>query len=231
MSYKRKGGAEKERIRKKALMDIDAGQCRKLTDMFAAPIAEAVISDDSSDLMSVLSPNEEHSLRNETTGNEDAEKSYPNFSQSESELGSTLMASTSSPTENDEDLNSYFSKPPVHCLQSFFKFHPKQQNFDSEVKLNYQNIYFRSNKPRHWLSYDENEKKLFCSFCLAFSKDTDQSTFISGYNVNNAKHIYQRISEHESSALHSACSEAYVLKINAKDIVSIILYAQTFRRG
>jgi hypothetical protein len=238
---KRKGGAEKERIRKKTRLENDAQKYKKLTNMFAtssstnsivnismADVATTeIITDlhpicDAADAVLLLSPNEAeaHDSKIETSDSFDDNAvnstSYPN-----SDIQYKLNSNQCEPSEETQNNYNYFLKPPADCLKSFFKFHPKQNNFDLNVKINYQNVYFRNNKPRHWLTYDENTQKLFCSFCLAFSKASDKSTFISGYNITNSKHIYQRISEHESSALHAACTESYVLKINAKDIVSI----------
>jgi len=101
------------------------------------------------------------------------------------------------------------NKPAVHCLKSFFEFHPKRQNFDLTVKLNYQNIYFRNNKPSHLLTNDENTNKnsLFVLFgILQRHRPVHDSTFISGYNVTNSKHIYICLSIREyqiKKAVHS----------------------------
>lgn len=51
---------------------------------------------------------------------------------------------------------------------------------------------------------------------------SDQSIFISGYDINKTIHIYQRITEHENSALHTTSTEAYILKINNGDMFSLI---------
>ena len=119
----------------------------------------------------LLSLNQEHSSEKESSDRDDmnlasdSEIQYNNnnmvFIQSELRSGDSGPPSETTLNYNNSLL---FNKPAVHCLKSFFEFHPKPQNADLTVKLNYQNIYFRNNKPRHWLTYDENTKKLFCSF-------------------------------------------------------------------
>ena len=98
-------------------------------------------------------------------------------------------------------IGEMFRKPTLGQLEQFFSFHPK---FPTEkVSFYVKRAYNRTTTtgatlPRHWLSFDNDTRKLHCSLCLAYSQSSI-SVFTSG--LADFKHVYQRIEEHESSKI------------------------------
>ena len=80
------------------------------------------------------------------------------------------------------------------------------------VSFNPHRLYFRYDEggkiERRWVTYSEEEEKIYCSICLAFGKETNQ-TF--SFDVNDKKHLYTRVSEHEALTAHSDNTKSYLL--------------------
>ncbi len=65
----------------------------------------------------------------------------------------------------------------------------------------------RNGVPRQWLTFYSPKNALFCSVCLAFTKPSEDNTFVSGMSTWTL--TYQRIEENENSIGHGNCAEAY----------------------
>jgi len=121
---------------------------------------------------------------------------------------------SSSETEMPETVDPFqnlFIKPKVNELQTFFDYHPFQTVSNEEkIPFKPRKVFFRDDGcNRKWLSYNNKNKKFFCSICLAFSSVDDKNTFLSG--MFDFKHIYSRIDEHEKSKIHLNSTEAFLL--------------------
>jgi len=56
---------------------------------------------------------------------------------------------------------------------------------------------------RRWLVYCEYVDKLYCFCCKLFKSSTSSNlNFLAGEDLNDWKHISQRLKKHESSAKH-----------------------------
>lgn len=102
-------------------------------------------------------------------------------------------------------------------MQAFLNHHPKQDAINPVVKKVLTN---KDGTSRKWLTYCSERHCLFCFVCLAFSKPTDSSTFITG--MSDWRHVHQRAEEHEKSIVHRACAEAYFLNCSKADINSLL---------
>ena len=77
---------------------------------------------------------------------------------------------------------------------------------------------------RIWLTYSSKYSALFCSICLTFGIMCDKNTFTLG--VNDWRHIYQRIEEHEKSKTHGNSVDVYFLKNSSSSIDQLLIYDQ-----
>lgn len=88
----------------------------------------------------------------------------------------------------------------------FLKLHPIQPQ-----KLDISHLFTRDcvgrNVLRKWLSYDDANKKFYCSTCMAFSDH--RNAFRTGV-VLDKKHTSTRIKEHESSDTHLTAADAFI---------------------
>lgn len=75
------------------------------------------------------------------------------------------------------------------------------------------------------MTYDENNQKLFCSVCLAYSDGS--SKFCSGFN--DWKHTSQRIKEHEISKHHNSSAKTYIREKREKT-VQYLLYGEQLQK-
>lgn len=105
----------------------------------------------------------------------------------------------------------YFTHPSIDNLKSFFEFHPHQPRAD--VPFNTERAYFRPDAhdqkvQRQWLTYASEERAVRCSICIAFGKSSDP---MFSCNVDDKKHFYTRIKEHEQCKTHSVNVEAYMV--------------------
>lgn len=137
----------------------------------------------------------------------------------------TEMPDTVDPFEN------LFIKPKVNELQTFFDHHPFQTVSNEEkIPFKPKKVFFRDDGcNRKWLSYNNKNKKFFCSICLAFSSVDDKNTFLSG--MFDFKHIYSRIDEHEKSKIHLNSTEAFLLYQKNRNIQSLLFKDQLSKRA
>lgn len=106
-------------------------------------------------------------------------------------------------------------KPKYHTLEYFFKIHPVQSHEDLTLPFVGRKAVYRKNHTIRTLCiYDAKNVKMFCSVCLAFA--IDKNPFTCG--IYDWKHIYKRISEHESSKVHNQCCEAYFMHSQKRDV-------------
>ena len=73
---------------------------------------------------------------------------------------------------------------------------------------------------RKWITVqvvDQEVKGIYCNICLAFA---ESSTFTSGFTQYS--HIYERISDHESSKTHNSSVMAFIQAQSNKDISSLV---------
>jgi hypothetical protein len=113
--------------------------------------------------------------------------------------------------ENESTSLRYFTRPSIDNLKSFFEFHPHQPCAD--VPFNTQRAYFRLDAngqkvQRQWLTYASKERTVRCSICIAFGKSSDSVFYC---DVDDKKHFYTRIKEHEECKTHSVNVEAYMV--------------------
>lgn len=116
-----------------------------------------------------------------------------------------------------------FKRPKPEDV-AFFKFHPIQE---TNSLFNEKKVYFRvdDSKPE-WISFNEEKREFYCSYCLAFSNTNNPSKFIIGMPINN--HIYCRIDEHGDSKTHENSANPYFLKIQNKSI-DVLLFSNQFK--
>lgn len=111
-----------------------------------------------------------------------------------------------------------FEIPEKQNVASFLKLHPIQPEscrlshcFTRQVEG--QKI------PRKWLSYNIEDDKFYCSFCMAF--DIHQNNFKTGV-ILNIKHTSTRIKEHEKSDYHLLVTTAYIKHCGSNRIDTLL---------
>lgn len=89
-----------------------------------------------------------------------------------------------------------FKKPKSCELNAFFKTHPVQpsNNVSFNTLLAYYQVKNNKSYKREWLTFEYSTKLFYCSFCLAFSKNSNRFTIGC---QSDPRHLYQRIHEHE----------------------------------
>lgn len=109
--------------------------------------------------------------------------------------------------ENATNIIDQFKKPETYKVDAFFKFHSYQPIIN--IPFNPKKAYKRTDGiHRKWLTFSEAESKLFCSVCIAFCASSDSNPFTLG--MNNWKHVYQRIAEHEDTFYHAKSVDAFL---------------------
>ncbi|CAH2272310.1 zinc finger MYM-type 1-like [Pelobates cultripes] len=117
---------------------------------------------------------------------------------------------------------NYFTRPNRNQLAVFFKYHPQQEIPDPVLK---KSVKRKDGTIRKWLSYCKIKKAMFCSVCLAFLKSHETNSFIEG--MTDKRHVHQRIvEEHEKSAMHNVCAEAFFLKSSSVGVDDLLLFKQ-----
>lgn len=79
---------------------------------------------------------------------------------------------------------------------------------------------------RNWLSYNENNKKLFCSICLAFTDGA--SAFCQGFD--RYRHLSQTVGEHEKSNTHIESIKTYIAYKQGRTIETMLFKTQLEER-
>ena len=115
----------------------------------------------------------------------------------------------------------------------YWGFHPKQPMHDN-LPFNAKKVYFRTTPdertvPRKWVTYDEDNKMLYCSHCLMYAPHKSSNIkWISGYS--KFENIRKRLSEHEKSDCHHMSTEAYLANKAGKTIENSFAQEQTSLR-
>ena len=114
-----------------------------------------------------------------------------------------------------------FKKPTFSQLEQFFKFHPQPPT--AKVSFDVNRSFNRTTRTgvklsRHWLTFDDAEKRLHCSLCLAYSNCA--GCFTTG--LADFTHVYQRIEEHKCSKSHLASVEAFLIRKSSGNIVHLV---------
>jgi hypothetical protein len=254
MDKKRKGGAEKSRLKKKLALVKDAKQSKQLTDIFLvkpslasqSPLQHASIIEDQSvvsneggqsvsfDILSATYIKQEQISQGDSQS-VSSQSGHENFEDHIIIDEPTVDVNESGKEDDNEALaidtrsDASFFERPVNAadLNTFFAYHPQQPL--THIPFNPTKVYRRSDTvSRQWLTFSSLKKQLFCSVCLAYSKSTESNAFITG--LDDWRHIYQRIEEHENSKMHANLAEAHVMRIQGSDIVMRLFNnAQTLR--
>ena len=180
---KRKGGAEKERDRKKKKLAISASQCRKLVDLLkvqdSIPITAAGCSNEVSKCEVKHDQSVAESSASETLDDQLSAEPIagPSGKMAETE---EHVKSCKSPERRDvqapsaavladdgHPLINCFKKPrgDEECLL-FWEYHPYQKTDNTVVKRSFTR---KDGTNRWWLSYNKAKHSLHCSVCTAFS--------------------------------------------------------------
>ncbi|CAG9814644.1 unnamed protein product [Phaedon cochleariae] len=230
---KKKSGAENAKIKKQKLMEKEASSCKKISELFGNPTSVQsvveLVEDKSSKLTEPVS-NVQLGFsgflsQNERTEDEGCQKKHAtdiDYSCPVAPVPSTSSGNKVSGEIYVEDSNdgfsqNFFYKKPMnlHDLRVFLMHHPHQPEAVKE-KWNARLVYNRKDhSERRWISYNTQDRALYCWICLAFGKE--QSSFTQGGNWD-VKHIYFRLEKHEKSVEHIRNSEAYLMHAVNKDI-------------
>ncbi|KAJ8263890.1 hypothetical protein GJAV_G00142760 [Gymnothorax javanicus] len=115
----------------------------------------------------------------------------------------------------------YFARPEPAMLQAFLDHHPRQ---DTSNAVAMRVFTCKDGTSRKWLTYSKERHLLFCFVCLAFSRKTDTSAFITG--MNDWRHVHLCTEEHEKSTAHPTCAEAFFLRCSKSNISSLFTGSQ-----
>jgi len=239
-NYKRKskGGAEKIREKKQKKLQIEAGSCFKIKDMFQKSFTTInALNKNSNDDLPKLKEidNDQNNLKtNETdilnTLNKidviDVKniKSIKVDSQNLDVDNKVVSDDLSNITTNVD----FYEKPSKELIHQFLNYHPCQPN---GIDFNTDKVYFTNKKmgdTRKWISYSLDRKSFFCWICIGFGLKDDKSIFVTGYS-GVTKHFYDRIKEHEISKTHINNLESFLMFESNKDIISYFSKAREIK--
>lgn len=220
---KRKGGAEKERDRKRRRLEESASKCRNLLDIFKSTNVVSVgINEDDNDTDLESGPSGVNVV---TMNSFTAESADDHVSEKASEVVQNVnqekvsSAVKDGPSEITDEISvDYFKKP---CTSEenvlFWNYHPNQKTNNQVVKRSF---FRKDGTNRWWLSYNKENHSLHCSVCIAFLSTSENSAFIKG--LTDWRHVHTRVEEHERSSCHLKCSTAYLVE-QKKSSVSHLL--------
>lgn len=144
---KRKGGAEKERDKKRTTLEATASSSFKITNFFQSPTQRIDRGDD----------------QNEVKVKDFAVETTPSVEPKDVIVEHEPAAAV-----------NYFIKPTANFRPLFFSYHPVQPQ---KLAISKVNIFSRQNGTnRSWLTYCEDAKSLYCSVCLAYSRSDNTFT-------------------------------------------------------
>uniref|UniRef100_UPI00358FB702 uncharacterized protein n=1 Tax=Myxine glutinosa TaxID=7769 RepID=UPI00358FB702 len=207
---RRKGGAEKERDRKKKKLSDSASKCRNLLDLFKSTNTGPgeVSEHGDKDTESVAGPSAAELVDDQLAAESvDAELVQIGEHEQVRSAERDVPAAAATLAEEGYPSINYFKKPcrDEDCLL-FWNYHPNQKTDNRVVKR----CFMRKDGTNRWrLSYNKDNHSLHCSVCLAFSSTSDWSTFIEG--MTNWRHVHTCVEEHERSSFHLRCSTAYLV--------------------
>lgn len=211
-SSKPKGGAEKERERKKRRLAEEAKSCHSLQSMFLKPVIEEPSVPSTSKITTELDHSEHLTQSQLNVEIEISAHTATSASDDTNSNENITIEDTASQEIMDCDATEYdfFQRPSANELLSFFEKHPQIPSNQLNAPFKVQKAFERENQSRRqWLTYSFTKKALFCSVCLAFDERS-----LSSFNSTGMcewRHVYQRISEHEKTSIHEKCCEAYFM--------------------
>ncbi|KAL4119009.1 hypothetical protein QTP88_011882 [Uroleucon formosanum] len=204
-NYKRKskGGAEKIREKKQKKLQIEAGSCFKIKDMFQKSFTTTnALNKNSNDDLPELKEidNDQNNLKaNETDVLNTLNKIDVIYVKN---IKSLKVDSQSLDVDNkvvSDDLSNittnvdFYEKPSKELIHQFLNYHPCQPN-----------------------DIDFNTDKI----CIGFGLKDDQSIFVTGYS-GVTKHFYDSIKEHEMSKTHINNLESFLM-FESKDMHELV---------
>lgn len=247
---KQKGGAEKERERKRKFLERSAESCHKISDLFGgkrnklndnnSTSSNQFVSENSdipNDNNTTSSnqcvsensdiPHDNNDIINSEIGSDKATTNHNKDSDASSETSDTcgenveIHLSSSDKQIIIENIDFFFTRPSNRELDLFLKGHPRQPLISS---CNNDLIYNKkTGGKRNWLSYNESKQMFYCWICLGLCKDDQLPSLATGISIKiSVKHIYTRLEEHEMNRTHINSSEAYLLHKNKGDIHSLL---------
>ncbi|XP_074030798.1 uncharacterized protein [Leptinotarsa decemlineata] len=148
------------------------------------------------------------------------------------DTGNSARRCYSSVEESQVHIINYFEKPSERHLSAYLDYHPIQPD-ERELPFNDKKPLYTVKRndgetfQRHWISYDENSKKLFCFICIVYSSNSN-STFCTGFE--DWKHVHQRVNEHEMSKAHFQSVEAFMVAKRKKSTRDLLFCDQLDKR-
>ena len=133
----------------------------------------------------------------------------------------------------DSHTRDFFTYANKMSPELYWGFHPKQP-MHGNLPFKAKKVYFRTTPdertiPRKWVTYDEDNKKLYCSQCLMYAPPKYSNIkWISGYT--NFENITKRLSEHAKSDCHQISTEIYLSNKPGKPIENCFAQQQTSLR-
>ncbi|XP_077290366.1 zinc finger MYM-type protein 1-like [Arctopsyche grandis] len=118
------------------------------------------------------------------------------------------------PTQEKKCTTGIFQYPSRDNLKQFFAEHPFQPVSDLpfDARL-YERNTMNDSVPRNWLTYNIENKCLYCSYCLAFEcPKSDSSSFVHGFS--DYRRISQNLAVHESTTTHVRNVHQYISVVN-----------------
>lgn len=181
---KRKGGAEKNRDKKRKELLEESKTCVKLDNIFKTVEKKdnVVLESKSSDIeINCYTSRSDVELSNNCTtattnsiinleGYDLAKENKKQYIiiNYEDEISKDNFDIDLKDTINKPDDFDYFKKPTYQNIEDFFEFHPSQPKVN--IPFNSQKAYYSENNKRIWLSYSIELKKIFCTICIAYGK-------------------------------------------------------------
>lgn len=79
--------------------------------------------------------------------------------------------------------------------------------------------------PRKWVTFNENEGKVHCSFCMMYADEKNQhNLMIRG--CNDWRHVTARLIDHEKSDCHTKASQVYFIHTHGNTVKDKLLQDQ-----
>lgn len=110
---------------------------------------------------------------------------------------------------------------------AFVDAHPCEPQSNASFASN--KVYFRKMPDgkyvnRKWVTYNEINKKVYCSLCMAFTR-LNSTPFIEGVEIN-LKYLYRQLEKHENSKPHDSACKVYFNISSGKTINSFFSHRQ-----
>lgn len=224
ISKKFKSGHEKRLEKQKKLLIKQGKTCKKINNFFKFSSTSETTENIEQNINNIK--NVPLSIEHQTVGLEIEILNKNEVSQNDqSVLKTNNDIIFEKPINYNNECNEidYFKKPNYNFINQFMLYHPIQPDIGIPFTAN-RAFYRNDGSKRIWLTYSSKHSALFCSICLAFGTVCDKNTFTLG--VNDWRHIYQRIEEHEKSKTHGYSVDAYFLQNSNGSVDQLLVYDQ-----